>query len=135
MSDAEEDFDTFVTETKYSKETKLPVIQRTRLNGLLEAPPNGEPSEIIFDDLGRPLRLMWHHQNYPHREDAPAWIELNPENGIHVSEYFFASGSRQEKTVGPYWIKRDSQTGAVVREVFKGDPDFLEGGSGPRLEP
>jgi hypothetical protein len=135
VSDTEQDFDTYVTETKYSKETKLPVVQRTRLNDLLEAPPNGEPSEIIFDDLGRPLRLMWHQQNYPHRENAPAWIELNPENGVHVFEYFYTMGRHRERAAGPYRIVRDNETGEVVREVFEGDPDFVKTAFDPRLEP
>lgn len=135
MSDSEEDLDTYVTETKYSKETKLPVVQRTRLNGLLEAPPDGSPSEIAFGELGQPVKLVWHHQNYPHRDDEPALIFLNPENGVHVSEYFFTMGSHREKAAGPFRIVRNHETGEVVREIFEGDPDFVETASNPRLEP
>lgn len=134
MNDDKLELITYITETRYHPETKLPVFRLTKLNGLLQAPPDGEPSEIGYDELGRERYLKWHDKGKLHREGASAYITLNPVNGIHRSEFFMEYGEQIDRQKGPYWIIRNPNTGEVERQVLKGDPSFPEEENNSTLE-
>ena len=135
MSNDERETETYVTETKYNKKTGLPISRRTHLNGLLHAPPNDEPSEIIYDQLGRPKYIRWHAEDRPHRVNAPAKVDLNPENGQHWVECFFLEGEPLNPRLGPYRIVRHPETGEVIKQVRFGDPEFPEEEPDAPVEP
>ena len=108
----------YVTETIYDRETGLPVFQRTLLNGEQHTPPDGSPSEIGFDHLGRPERLEWREHGRRHRLNGPASIRINPENGVHVVESFLIEGKPRDPRFGPSRIVRDRHTGQIREQTF-----------------
>ena len=114
----EEGQECYVTETIYDKETKLPVFQRTLLNGLKETPPDGSPSQIIFDAHGRPQKMSWHKQDKSHNEDGPAELTVNPDNGIHTVERYVIDGKPRHPSLGPHYIVRDRNTGVLRKQEF-----------------
>lgn len=129
----------YVTRTFYNKETGKPTRQVTRNQaGQLHAPPDGTPSEVQFDDYGRPIELIWHSHNIEHREGAPSAILLYPETGQPKSEQFYINGQPISPSEGPFRIFY-AQDGAVIREVMATDldriPDQTIGHQRNRLEP
>lgn len=124
MLKAKEGEDVYVTETIYNRETGLPVFRRITLNGLRESPPDGSPSEISYDDQGRPDRMEWHHVDEWHREDGPSVIHLNPENGVHIIERFHHHGEPRNRALGPSRISRDRDSGEIVSTLDESDLDL-----------
>lgn len=106
----------------------MPVYQRTTLDGLRESPPDGSPSEVGYDEQGRPERLEWHHLDKRHRDRSvgPAVILLNPENGIHVVERFQHHGASpsSDPALGPDLIVRDRDTGEIIRQSHESEVDY-----------
>ena len=107
--------ETYITETKWNKETGLPLVQFVKLNGLKHSPPDGSPSYILFDDLGRPKIMKWHNHDKLHRDKAGAWISIDPETKVHTTEAFFHHGRQREQHLGPSCIYRDPSTGDVFK--------------------
>ena len=126
MNDDEPDLatDTYTTETKYNRETGLPLVKFVRLAGVLHAPPDGSPSYTLYDDHGRIKLMKWHNHDQLHRDGAGARINVDPETKVHTSESFFINGEPRERSQGPYRITRDRLSGEVTREQFDGDSYF-----------
>ena len=120
MLRVEKDEEVYVTETIYNKETGLPAYRRTLLNELFHAPPDGSPSEVIFDREGREISLLWHRENKLHRTNGGASIAVDPETGVHIRESFFLYGQKRPKSRGPCVVHRDSAPGLVTQEEFSG---------------
>lgn len=110
----------FATETQYNMDTGLPVVSFTKLNGILQATPDGKPSYVLFDEYGRPEMMQWHDLGEVHREEAPATIYIDPETEVHTLEAFYIRGNERPKDQGPCRIWRDADTGKVTREEFLG---------------
>ena len=110
--------DVYVTETIYNRETRLPVYQRMLLGGALQAPPDGSPSEIHFDELGRPAHFAWHDQDKHHRIDGPALLSINPDNDVHILEDFVINGKYRSPSDGPYRIVRDKDSGEITETFY-----------------
>ena len=116
--------DVYVTETVYDRDTGLRTFQRTTFNGLRQSPPDDSPSEIVFDKLGRPQQLEWHHKDELHRTTGPATVFRNTESGIHTSERFYTAGRPRDPLLGPQVIRRDSRTGEIKAQGRECDMDY-----------
>ncbi|WP_299870542.1 hypothetical protein [uncultured Hoeflea sp.] len=121
MNENTEEFETYTIEVRYDRQTKLPVFQRARLGNMRQDLPDGTPSEIGYDELGRIKYMARRLADEPHCEDGPAIVHVDPETGVHVSELFFLQGNPYPAERGPKHITRHSQTGEIVDE-FYGDP-------------
>lgn len=135
VNNINEETDTYVTKTKYHRETGLPISQRTFLHDKLQTPPDDSPSEVLFDEFGRPQYLTWHEAGVTHREGKPAIVELNPESGEPWVEGFFTRGRPIHRSIGPYRIVRDWDSGEVVKQIRYGDPEFPEHETEGPVEP
>ena len=135
MLQVEEGQDEYVTNTIYDRETKLPVFQCTQLSGLLESPPDGSPSEIQFDENGKPQHIKWHSQGSLYRRGAPASIFRDNNTGFHLIERFVGHGEIPDHTK----ILRDKLTGEITGQYLKGDKlpkvSGIEKRSPPSLKP
>ncbi|MGH1464127.1 MAG: hypothetical protein ACRBBQ_02085 [Cognatishimia sp.] len=107
-----------MTETKYNMETGLPLASFTRLNGLLQTTPDGKPSYVLFDELGRPELMEWHDQGELHRDGAAAIVHFNPENNIHTLEVYYTHGVERDAHDGPFRVWRDGTTGKITKKEF-----------------
>jgi len=131
--EVEEGQDEYVTNTIYDRETKLPVFQCAHLNGVLESPPDGSPSEIQFDEQGQPEHMKWHHQGSLYRRGAPASIFRDNDTGIHLIERFMGHGEIPDHTK----VLRDKLTGKITGQYLKGEtlPKVSEGKKKPAPGP
>lgn len=116
--------DEYVTKTAYNRETGLPRIQQTRLRGMLHAPPTGEPSQVVFDDDGRPAELSWHAFNLEHREDGPASVNLYEGTQHPCVEVYKLEGQPRSPELGPYRVAR-KRNGEIVKEEFADEHNQL----------
>lgn len=114
---SEEGDDVYLTETVYDRATGLPRRQRTTLNGLRHAPPDGSPSEIRFDDLGRPYQLWWHEFDLEHNFSGPSSVLLHLGTKTHQAEVYCLEGRPRPKEFGPYMVRRDKE-GRIWSEEF-----------------
>ncbi|MEL6646278.1 MAG: hypothetical protein AAFQ05_01015 [Pseudomonadota bacterium] len=114
----------FVTKTIYDKETGLPRWKQTRLNGMLHAPPDGEPSEIHYDNEGRERDRFWHYENLEHREGAPSSTLLNPDTGSVLLAQFRIHGQPRPAEAGPFRMRYDSD-GKLLGVHEARDSDFF----------
>jgi len=110
----------YQTETVYNDETGLPVRQMTRLNGILQSPPNDTPAQVLFDYKGRVIEKVWWDNNQEHRDilKGPAVIKINPENGVHIFEHFKKRGENSRSRTEPAFIARNPNTGEVSRTAY-----------------
>ena len=46
-----------------------------------ESPPGDRPQVVLYDEQGRATHFGWRKLGEVHREDGPAWLIINPENG------------------------------------------------------
>ncbi|MDA5556048.1 hypothetical protein [Shimia sp. MMG029] len=116
--------ETFTTETRYSKSTGLPLVSFTRLNGLLHATPDDQPSYVLYDELGRPKLMQWHHEDELHRDGAGAMIYIDPETQVHTNEGFYTMGQPRDRSFGPHIVSRDHITGVITELRYAGDEDL-----------
>ena len=128
--------DVYVTETVYDRETGLPRRQVTTLNGELHSPPDGSPSEIIYDKKGRATNLDWHHRGKPHRKNGPSGIVIkDPDTGVHTCEVFETHGEPRAPDRGPHRVYRDPQTGKLWHIQYAGDDSPIVGNVAAGLVP
>jgi len=124
----------YETRTVYERDTGLPRRQRTTLNGLKHAPPDGSPSEIAYDDKGRPLELTWHAFGEEHRADGPATIVLYPDTGRPMTEVYKVNGEPRPREQGPFRVRID-RDGKVWEEEFADQHRSVTSQTKHRLEP
>jgi len=130
--------DAYVTTTVYDQKTGLPRRQQTRLNQMLHSPPDGTPSEVLFDDDGQAHWFTWHQFNLEHRENGPSTVVLHPGTQIPMTEVFRLEGQPRPPELGPYRLRFD-ESGEVVNKEFSGPDDQMTKGviqhQRNRLEP
>ncbi|WP_157727739.1 hypothetical protein [Stappia sp. ES.058] len=122
----------YTIEVDYYPETDIPKEMNIRLlTGEFHSPPDGRPSSVEFDDQGRPTEMAWHHRNLLHRFSGPAMVRINPENGVHIAEFFrivvdeeedVARGQNELST-----IFRDEITGEVKQKMYGGRYSNIKG--------
>ncbi|GAA6176733.1 hypothetical protein NBRC116593_26520 [Sulfitobacter pacificus] len=110
----------FVTETVFDDETGLPTRQLTTLNGVLQSPPNDTPARVVFDDLGRICEMAWYSAGQEHRDlsKGPAVVEINPDNGICISERFKIKGNTSRSRSEPALLIRNEETGDLIGTAY-----------------
>jgi len=120
-----DDEEMYVTRTFYNKETGNPTRQLTRNQaGQLHSPPDGTPSEVHFDDQGRPIDLIWHPNNVEHREVAPSAILMYPDTGQSKCEQFYVEGQPISPQEGPFRVFF-AEDGSIIREVMATELDRI----------
>lgn len=123
MRKNEEDEITFVTKTVFDAASGLPLRQETRLNGALQAPPDGSPSTVRYRD-GQPTQFEWHENNLEHRTVGPARLKVDALTGRRLLEVFKIKGQPRSPEHGPFRVWYNEQ-GEVSREAFAKPGDFL----------
>ncbi len=110
----------YQTETVYNEQTGLPVRQLTKLDGLLQSPPDDTPAQVLFDDQGRIREMVWWDQGKEHRDvmKGPAKVKINPENGVHILECYRLENNLSRTRTEPALIQRDPESGEVIRCEF-----------------
>lgn len=86
-------------------------------SGTQEA-PDDRPAIVHYDKLGRATEMHWRKQGELHRDNGPAWIELdwsNPEAPVIQLE-IWAKNGRYHRTNGSAIIHRDPLTGEITKE-------------------
>lgn len=85
------------------------------LDGKGESPPGDRPSTVLFDEQGRVRTLIWKHLGETHRNDGPAWIDVDPDSGVHLLEQFFRNGQCHRDARMPARISRSTETGEITQ--------------------
>ena len=85
---------------------------------VMEGPPGDRPQRICYDEQGRPTHLTWCKDNLEHREHGPAWLVVNPDNGVHILEHYCLNGQLHRLDRKPAVIHRDPSTGEVTDFYF-----------------
>lgn len=120
MSKFEDDKDVYVTEAVHEPGTGRLFYQLTKLNGLKHAPPDGSPSYVARDDLGR-TTYEWHAFDKEHRIDGPAIIITRPNSHTPMTEEYVLHGKPRPSEQGPYRIRRDEDGGIWQEEFAPGE--------------
>lgn len=103
------------------EDTNLPRWMTIKFGNELHSPPDGRPSHVLFDVQGRPYQFSWHHFNTLHREDGPARLKINPDNGVHVREEFRNVFKSDWSPDDVSTIIRDKDTGNTLVEYYHVD--------------
>lgn len=105
-------------EVTYDEVSGHPRSLNIYLDGENHSPPDGRPAFVGFEAKGRPNQMWWMHKGLLHRENGPARIYINPDNGVHISEEYRVFGHSPISRDIPSTIKRDPDTGKITEELF-----------------
>ena len=61
------------------------------------------------------MHLTWRKNNEDHREHGPAWLVVNPDNGVRVIEQYCVNGKVHRADKKPAYIHRNPHNGEVIK--------------------
>jgi len=83
------------------------IYRETTLDGLLNAGPMDEPSQVTFDPDGNPIRMAWHRAGVSHRSNGPAVLAFHDGTNQPMTELFEMDGKPRPADEGPYIVRLD----------------------------
>lgn len=106
-----------IFEVKFKRDANTGCIRAEYwlLNGVEESPSEDRPSTILYDSEGRIQTMLWKKQGRFHREEGPAWIEIEPKNRVHTSEMFYFEGRCHRSNRQPAQIERHAISGEITK--------------------
>ena len=106
-----------IFEVKLARDSKTGTViaEHWLLNGKGHSPASNRPSTILSDPDGRPLTLIWKKEGVPHCDTGPAWIDFDPETGVHIRETYFKDGKCHRDGRQPARIERDPVSGEITQ--------------------
>lgn len=108
----------FEVKIRRNADTGIVEAEHWLFNGKGESPGGERPSTILYDDQGRVKTMLWKKQGKDHRTNGPAWIDINPENGVHTMEQFCVDGQCHRSGRQPAQIRRNPETGEITQARY-----------------